>query len=57
MISNSGKFISTNKTRIIRLKENLDLSKNLEPLKREIITFQDISIIKDKKKNFKKMLK
>ena len=56
MISNSGKFISTNKTRIIRLKENLDLSKNLEPLKREIITFQDISIIKDKKKTLKKCL-
>ena len=54
VISNISKDHHENKTKIIKLEEKFDFSKNIEPEKGKIINFKDISIIKDKKRSLKK---
>ena len=54
VISNNSKDHHENKTKIIKLEEKFDFSKNIEPEKGKIINFKDISIIKDKKRSLKK---
>ena len=52
-ISNSNKHLNENQTKIIKLENNFDFNKNIEPSRGKIINF-DIAIIKDKKRSLKK---
>ena len=54
VISTNNKSSLEKKTKIIKLENKFDYSKNLEPEKGRIINFKDISIIKDKRRTLKK---
>ena len=54
MISNNSKGSNEAKTKIIKLEDKFDFTKNIETEKGKIINFKDLSIIKDKKRTLKK---
>ena len=56
MISNNSKGSNEAKTKIIKLEDKFDFTKNIETEKGKIINFKDLSIIKDKKRTLKKTI-
>ena len=56
MISNNSKGSNETKTKIIKLEDKFDFTKNIETEKGKIINFKDLSIIKDKKRTLKKTI-
>ena len=56
LISNNSKGSNEAKTKIIKLEDKFDFTKNIETEKGKIINFKDLSIIKDKKRTLKKTI-